>query len=323
MTTKVRVQKRKGLDAIRGIAMAGIVLFHMFPSVFRGGFLGVPLCFVLSGYLMFVTSEERYERGEFHIGNYYKKRLVRLFPALYTMVMAVCGYLTLFQRGRMAGIRGEIGSIFCGADNWWQIRQNASYFSKMSNASPFTHLWFLAIEIQFYILWPVLFLFYKKCCEAAGSRRMCFLFLALALLSAGWMHFLYTPGGDPSRVYYGTDTMAFPMLIGMFLGAVRQAYPKLCTPVRQERSIPVVSGLFLFILCTLFVTVDGRYDFVYQGGLFWISVAFAVMTGLIENQGGLTGDRLERSPVSWLGRQSYWIYLWHYPVIILARLQIW
>lgn len=150
-----------------------------------------------------------------------------------------------------------------------------------------------------------------------GGKKMCFLFLILALLSAARMFFLYTPGGDPSRVYYGTDTMAFPLLTGMFLGAFRRQFPQLSFSVRQKESAMLIFASFIFIFCILFVSVDGRSDFVYQGGMFWISVLFAVITAMVEDQGDVMGDRLERSLISWIGRKSYLIYLWHYPVIIL------
>ena len=154
-------------------------------------------------------------------------------PPLFTMVMIVCCYLTLTHSRQMAGIRQEICSIFLGCDNWWQIRQNASYFSKLGNASPFTHLWFLAVEVQFYLLWPFLFLLYQKGCQFIGARKMCFFFLLLALLSASKMYTLYTPGEDPSRVYYGTDTMAFPLFLGMFLGAFGENYSSLARYVSK------------------------------------------------------------------------------------------
>ena len=318
MQAAAMVRKKKGLDALRGIGITGIVLFHLFPSVFPGGFLGVPLFFVLSGYFMFVTSEARMERGEFRISDYYKKRAAKIIPSLYVMVMAVCAWMTLFRQNQMAGIRGEVGSIFLGCENWWKIQQNTSYFSKLSGGSPFTHLWFLAIEIQFYLLWPALFLLYRKGSEVIGGHKMCFLFLVLALFSAGRMYFLYMPGEDPSRVYYGTDTMAFSLLMGLFLGAFRQQHPQLFLSIRRKQTAMLMFAVFAFILCILFVTVDGQSDFVYQGGMFWISVLFAVMTALVEDQGEWMGDSLEHSIISWIGKKSYLIYLWHYPVIVLA-----
>lgn len=310
-------KKKRGLDALRGIAIAGIVLYHLFPTVFPGGFLGVPLFFVLSGYLMFVTSEESWQRGEFHVGKYYRKRMKKIMPPLFSMVMVVCCYLTLTHSSYLIGIRREICSIFLGYDNWWQIRQNASYFSKLTSATPFTHLWFLAVEIQFYVLWPVLFLVYQKGSLLIRREGMCFLFLVLALFSAGRMLLLYTPGADPSRVYYGTDTMAFSLLIGIFLGAVRQQYGRFCFPVREKAAYPLFL-LFILITCILFITVNGQSSLLYQGGMFLISLFFAVLIDLIENQEETIGKMLDASWLSLLGQKSYGIYLWHYPIIILA-----
>ena len=238
----------------------------MFPSVFPGGFLGVPLFFALSGYLMFITSEYSWKEGNFHIRNYYKKRIVKILPALFT--------------------------------------------------SPFTHLWFLAVEIQFYLLWPFVFLLYKKLCRIFGNKKMCFLFLLLALISAGKMLFLYTPGGDPSRVYYGTDTMAFPLLLGIFLGAAGQAWNTFWPSAGKHARL--LFPAFLAALCILFVTIDGQFQFLYQGGMFFFSLFFACMIILTEKQDTLF-RRLPNFPLfSLLGKKSYGIYLWHYPLIILA-----
>lgn len=316
MRQEAVLQKRNNLDLLRGIGIVGIVLYHTFPSVFPGGFLGVPLFFVLSGYLMFVTSDLNLQQGNFRISAYYKKRIIRILPSLFIMVMGVCCYLTLFQNSRLIGIRREIYSIFLGYDNWWQIWQHASYFSKLSSVSPFTHLWFLAVEIQFYLLWPALFMLYQKGCCRIGGKKMCFFFLGLALLSAGRMFCLYAPGEDPSRVYYGTDTMAFPLFIGMFLGAVRQQYPRICFPVRAKTAT-TISLCFIVTLIVLFVWIDGQYAFLYQGGLFMISLSFAGIIHLLENQEKTTATLFHTPLLDLLGKRSYPIYLWHYPIITL------
>lgn len=147
-----------------------------------GWFLGVPLFFVLSGYLMFVTSQRNWENGNFHIAGYYKKRLRKIVPPLFTMVMVICCYLTLTQSSQLIGIRQEICSIFLGYDNWWQIQQQTSYFSKLACASPFTHLWFLAVEIQFYLLWRFCFCSIKNAVRLSSVTIYAFSFCCWPLL---------------------------------------------------------------------------------------------------------------------------------------------
>lgn len=316
MDTSGKRQRNTGIEALRGIGIIGIFLYHLFPSVFQGGFLGVPLFFVLSGYLMFVTSESRCKKGTFHIGSYYKKRFVKIFPPLFTMVVMVCCYLTLTNISRMSGMRQEICSIFLGYNNWWQIKQNTSYFSKLTGASVFTHLWFLAVIVQLYIIWPFLFYFYKKGCQIIGGKKMCFLFLLLAVLSAGKMLFLYTPGEDPSRVYYGTDTMAFSLLIGVFLGAVRQQFHMRFTFTRK--TLLALLSFCVLIICILFITVNGQDQFLYQGGMFLISLFFAAIVSIMENHRQMVGELSGILWLSFLGEKSYGIYLWHYPIIVVA-----
>lgn len=315
-------QKIVGFDALRGIAIIGIVLYHLYPSIFPGGFLGVPLFFVLSGYLMFITSDVKWEKGKFSIKSYYKKRFIKIFPPLFFTVIAVCSYLTLFQRGQMAGIRKELCSIFLGYNNWWQIMENSSYFSRLINASPFTHLWFLAVEMQFYLLWPVIFWLYKKSCTVVSSKKMCFLFLLLAVISAGWMWYLYVPGEDPSRVYYGTDTMAFPMLLGIFWGAFNRQYKKIRIPELTPKITACILCCPVLITLILFMSIAGQDTIVYHGGMFLVSLFFVLMICIAESF-EKNMRKLEHSLLSWIGKNSYIIYLWHYPIIILAQSICW
>ena len=301
---------------LKGIAISGIFLYHLIPSVFPGGFLGVPLFFVLSGYLMYTTSVPYLETNSFPALDYYKKRISRLIPPLFLMVMLTCCVMTLTHSRQMIGIREQILSIFLGYNNWWQIAQDASYFSRLTEASPFTHLWFLGVEMQFYLIWPLLFYLYKKIYRLPGRKRACFFFLILAFLSLAAMICLYHPGSDPSRVYYGTDTMGFTLFLGMFLGALRHNYPVLCTPVSRKRHLPVFAGMFGITLL-LFLLVKGSNSFLYLGGMFLISVFFAVMILFTENQRTLAQELPLASQTALLGKYSYNIYLWHYPVIVL------
>ena len=265
---------------------------------------------------MYTTSVPYLETNSFPTLDYYKKRISRLIPPLFLMVMLTCCVMTLTHSRQMIGIREQILSIFLGYNNWWQIAQDASYFSRLTGASPFTHLWFLGVEMQFYLIWPLLFYLYKKIFRLPGRKRACFFFLIPAFLSLAAMICLYHPGSDPSRVYYGTDTMGFTLFLGMFLGALRHNYPVLCTPVSRKRQLPVFSGMFGITLL-LFLLVNGSNSFLYLGGMFVISVFFAVMILFTENQRTLAQELPLASQTALLGKYSYNIYLWHYPVIVL------
>lgn len=155
-----RIKFLNGIEFLRVLAIVGIVLYHIWPHSVPGGFIGVCLFFMISGYLLFLTSESDYMNGEMNTLLFYKKRILRIYPDLFFMIMCVTAYLTLFERGQLVGIRDEVFSIFGGYNNWWQIGQNASYFTKITNNSPFTHLWFLAVELQLYLIWPLVFKIY-------------------------------------------------------------------------------------------------------------------------------------------------------------------
>ena len=132
-----------GLDGLRAIAIIGVVLYHLFPDTIQGGFLGVSLFLVISGFLMMIVCERAWQKNEFSVLSFYKKRLKRIYPALFIVVLSTACFLTLFLPDELRGIRQEVLSIFGGYNNWWQISQNASYFTRLENSSAFTHLWSL------------------------------------------------------------------------------------------------------------------------------------------------------------------------------------
>ena len=312
--TQIIKVNRKGIDCIKGISIIMIVLYHVFPSTFSGGFLGVPMFFVLSGYLMYISGINRVEKDRFNPINYYIGRIRRIYPPLYVMVITVCCYLTLTKSRLLTGMWKELTCIFSGCYNWWQISENSSYFSSMSEASPFMHLWFIAVEIQLCIIWPVLFFLYRRICITLNNRTAILVFLIPALLSAVRMSILYVPGSDPSRVYYGTDTMAFPLLIGLTLGAIRKQYGKPDIRISGTGRITIVSASIIMAVCALCLTVNGSQDFLYRGGIFIFSILCAAIIITVEC---FEFKTTRHNILSFLGKNSYSIYLWHYPLIIL------
>ena len=192
LVQRTRMRYIPGLDFLRVIALVGVVSYHILPHKVQGGFLGVCLFYMISGYLLFCTSEAEYRNGGFHPLKFYKKKFLKLFPPLFFMIMSVLACLTLFHREELVGIRQECFSIFLGYNNWWQISQDASYFTRISNNSPFTHLWFLSVEMQLYLLWPFVYALYRMIVRRGSKQRANYIFLILAILSAVMMGVLYS-----------------------------------------------------------------------------------------------------------------------------------
>ena len=228
-----------GLDGLRAIAIIGVTLFHMFPDTFQGGYLGTSLFFVLSGYLLAVTTDRRAEKGEFRVLSYYGKRLKRIYPALLLVLLITVGVYYIIDRGALGGIRPELLSVVGGYDNWWQIAQNADYFTKIANASPFTHLWFLSIEIQFYLIWPlIVMVVYRLLSRKRGSNAGLYFMLIVTAISAIASVLMFTPGTDVTRIYYGTDTRLYALTFGVCLGL---ADCRGCLPQLPKKAISILS----------------------------------------------------------------------------------
>ena len=304
-----------GLDGLRAIAIVVIILYHMFPDTMRGGYLGVALFFVLSGYLLAVTCMRGYELRTYSVGRFYHKRIQRIYPALIVVLGATLFLLWLFYPASLRGLRGEVMSILLGYNNWRQISMNASYFTRIANTSPFTHLWSTAIELQYYLIWPVLFFICARLEKRHRGVGALVLFV-LAMASITEMGAIYLPGGDPSRVYYGTDTRVHALLLGSAVGLLRLD--------EAEDGVPESTGWLLFGLCiplimALFVMVNGEEPAAYEGLIAASALAFALLIGLVADPKLPFGRWLDFKPVKWLGQISYELYLLMYPTIYFIQ----
>lgn len=192
------------LDGLRTLAVVAVVLYHLNLTWAQGGLLGVTIFFVLSGYLITrLLINEVSKTGRIDLKNFWIRRIRRLFPAVVTVVVVTCALCTVFNHVMLTKMRPDILPSLLFFNNWWQIAQNVSYFNALGDPSPLTHFWSLAIEEQFYLIWPpLLFAMVSMHVSKPNTRRVV---LGLAAASALAMMVLYNPAADPSRVYYGTD----------------------------------------------------------------------------------------------------------------------
>jgi len=318
-----------GLDGLRAIAVLAVIAFHeQFPWA-PGGLLGVGVFFTLSGYLITSILVSQWSAiGTIKLGNFWLHRARRLLPALFVMLAIVTAWVTLADRGRLDSLRGEVGAAAGYFSNWYNIVQNQSYFARFAPPGPLDHLWSLAVEEQFYLLWPLLLiggLLLLRKWHAATA----WLVLPTGLAAAGSavaMVWLYHPAIDPTRVYEGTDTRAFGLLIGAMLALAWPSENKREAgngPGKASRLVLRIGldvlGVAGLAVIGVMVWKVGQYSpFAYRGGLVLLSVATVAVVAATAYPASVVGTALGWRPLRWIGVRSYGIYLWHYPVIVLT-----
>jgi len=313
-----------GLDGLRALAIIGVTLFHMFPYTIKGGYLGVSLFFIITGYLLAVTSERGKNSGTYRVASYYLKRIKRIYPALLIVLVVSAGIYFVLERHVLDGFRPEFLSIVFGYNNWWQIAQNADYFTKITNASPFTHMWFLAIEIQYYVVWPLIFAIFLLLERIKGTKAAFLFLLIVTVVSAVITPIMYRPDNDVTRLYYGTDTRMYALTFGAIIGFAQNRN----LLIRLPKGVAKIVGIPLFavmIVVTViaYVLLDGQYGFTYRGGMLLMTLLFGILLLLVTDRRLSLGKWLEAKPLVWIGAHSYEIYLWQYPIIFLFMYKRW
>ena len=312
-----------GLDGLRAIAVLAVIAYHLDFGWAPGGLLGVGVFFTLSGYLITdLLLGARAATGSLKLGEFWIRRARRLLPALFVMIVAVVAWVTLFERTFLPGLRGDVIAAAFYVSNWWNIAREASYFARFGPPPPLEHLWSLAVEEQFYLIWPwlvwlVLFVTRKRPVTAGLALTGLALGLSAASVIAMWV--LYQPGIDPTRVYEGTDTRAFGLLIGAALAVVWPSRALSASLAHRSRVLLDGIGVVGLVIIALLIWRTSEYSpFMYHGGILLLTLATTATVATLAHPATVLGTAVGWAPLRWIGVRSYGIYLWHWPIIVLT-----
>ena len=343
-----------GLDGVRGIAVVAVLLYHFWPHLFPGGFMGVDMFFVLSGYLItFLLVREYRKTGRISLKQFWLRRARRILPAA-LVVIAICTALVSLFRGDIAvkvGYHAWTSALF--VSNWGQIAESGSYFSD-NDLNIFTHYWSLSIEEQFYLVWPLLVIGLLalglrsrtvqrlvqrpakkagKPSDATSGELSLLLYTTIAIGAASFlaMLVLYNPDEDPTRVYFGTDTHAFGLAVGAAIAFVVSQGATITSPRRSPdaNSTGALSRLNLTLeagawigfvaLLAMLLTVQDTSSFTYRGGLLIASLLTGWLVMLSVRGEGTLVNVLSHPSLAWFGDRSFSLYLWHWPLLLMSR----
>lgn len=316
MEKKIQKKRKyiKEIDGLRALAVIMVLAYHLKMPFAKSGLLGVTVFFVISGYLITgILINEIEESGGVDLKNFWLRRIRRLLPAVLSMAVVMIFVSAVVNRVVFTKGCNDLLSAVFGYNNWWQIFRKVSYFENAGAPSPFTHCWSLAIETQFYLIYPILLILLSK----ARNRGKVFAAVTavLAMISVVLMGVLYSPDGDPSRVYYGTDTRAFSLLIGA-LAAIQKEYHIIKVKL-QGKLWAVIGSISVLILIGMMMLISSYSSFLYYGGQAIVSVLAAFVVYAVTVSRSLLNIILGSSILKWIGDRSYSIYLWHYPIIVL------
>ncbi len=311
-----------GLDGLRALAVLAVVVYHLFPGFLPGGFIGVDVFFVISGFL--ITSllmRERAATGRIDLRKFWVRRGRRLLPALVTVVLACATAAALIGGSVLASVGRQLLGAATFSSNWLDIASDSSYFAR-DTPELFRNLWSLAVEEQFYVVWPVLLLAIVLI-RHWGARVA--VVSAIAVASALEMALLYTPGGDATRIYFGSDTHSFGLALGAVLALVVSRIKPLDLDAGESglqwfvrRALPGLGVAALVALGAAAWLMHDDSAFTYRGGLALVCILAALVIWAAVSSRSRLGRSLDTAPLRFIGARSYGVYLWHWPVFVLV-----
>ncbi len=306
------------LDSLRLFAMLAILAYHYAPHLVSGGFIGVDVFLVISGFLL-ARSLMKWEFKGFgrEYLAYVIKRVLRLGVPLLIVFLAVVSIINVFYSDLLYNIRGALVSSICFVNNWWQINLGFSYFEQYVHPSAFTHLWYVSVLMQLGLLWPILIVGLRRMKKSpqfiAGVQ------LVLVAVSVILMAILYAGNGDPSRVYYGTDTRMYAFALGGALGTVW--HPGRVARERGKGFVHlsgVIGLLGIVILGVLSVSLKDQSLLTYRGGMLLSAVVSTVTVAALTVPNSLVQRLLSFNWLVFLGKCTFSTYLWYYPVLTMG-----
>ena len=312
------------IDSLRALAVLAVIIYHVDVNYLPGGFLGVDLFFVLSGYLISSLIIKEYKKtGSLNLYNFYIRRARRLLPAVYFMITVVLVVMVMFngvllKKSHLDAIFGYIYS-----SNWWYIFHKLDYFDSFGSQSPFKHLWSLAIEEQFYMIFPLLFLLInrkKKDKDGFYKLNRNFLYVILGVILVSLIaHIILFDINNISRIYFGIDTRAFSLLVGV-VGAILYPMDKLNTKITPQENLvySVVSLISITALITIMIYTSEYNTWLYRGGFLLVAILGIIIIISSGKQHTVMAKLLSFKPVVFIGKISYSLYLWHFPVLVLT-----
>jgi peptidoglycan/LPS O-acetylase OafA/YrhL len=325
-----RLPYMSGIDGLRAIAVVAVILYHAEFGFIPGGFLGVEVFLVISGYL--ITSLlilERVRTGTIDLKEFWTRRARRLLPALGVLLLLVTTSALLFARDALFRLNDDVFAALTYSTNWVMIFRQESYFEAFARPPLLRHLWSLAVEEQFYLFFPlifagVMFLFSWRSTGYGQTARRFMGFAAVALIaSTALMWLMYVPYEDPSRVYFGTDTRASGLFVGVALAFAWQPWRFTKSLARQGTITLNVAGFAALGFLAYILLTLGEYDvFLYRGGFLLVSILTAIVIAVTVHPQGALNPVLGNSLFVWIGKRSYGLYLYHWPVFLLMRPEI-
>lgn len=307
------------LDSLRVLAMLAILVYHYAPHRMAGGFIGVDLFLVISGFLT-ARSLMKWETkgfGRTYV-SYLVKRVIRLGVPMVLVFLASVSIINIFFPDLLYNIRGALFSSACYVNNWWQISLGYSYFEQYVHPSAFTHLWYVAVLMQLCVVWPILFTVMKRLKK--GPFVIAAVQLVLAIISAVLMAVIFGGDSDPSRVYYGTDTRLYAFALGGALGTIWRPAKMAELHGRKIGLIADLVGIVgLVAVVVLALRLQDQAAFTYRGGLFLSAVVSTVVVAALTIPGSVVARLLSLRALTFLGKCTFSTYLWYYPVLTMGN----